>query len=184
MKRIDFPLHQSRSDAFDIVNGALRHARNNPTHDYCSSTSLPSLYSNRRNRDKNDRPSRLPLSASSGRTSAGTSRTSEVADLHHVQLRRCGPYRAICGFDRGNEFALRRVNAQPRRIAGGERDHRRARVDHETELPAVDPAVDQEVTARVTRHDDRARTLRRGRGPAAGCTVSAAGAEPAVTRVA
>src|SRR5208282_5313044 len=46
------------------------------TWSYCSSTSLPALYSKRRSRDRNDRPRRLSLSASSGITSAATSRTT------------------------------------------------------------------------------------------------------------
>jgi hypothetical protein len=43
---------------------------------YCSRTSLPPLYSKRRNRDRNARPRRLSLKAPSGSTSAATSRTS------------------------------------------------------------------------------------------------------------
>src|SRR6476620_7023035 len=43
---------------------------------YCSSTSLPLAYSKRFSFDRNDRPSRFSDNASSGSTTASTSRTT------------------------------------------------------------------------------------------------------------
>ena len=97
----------------------------------------------------------MSLSASSGSTKRGDIADDEVADLDFIEPDRRGADGAVRGLDLGDEFALRRMNAEPGRIACGERDHRRAGIDHEAELAALDAGLDLEVTARVARHDDR-----------------------------
>jgi hypothetical protein len=52
------------------------------------------------------------------------------------------------------------MDAEPRRIAHGERDHGRAGIDHEVDQAAVDPRLDQKMLAR---------------GPAAALAAGAAG---------
>jgi hypothetical protein len=81
--------------------------------------------------DRNEKPSRLSLSASFGRTTAATSRTTRSPTSTNVRPGRRRTYAAIRGFDLGDEIALLRMDAEPRRIARGESDHRRAGIDHE-----------------------------------------------------
>ena len=86
----------------------------------------------------------------------------EVADLDFIEPDRRGAHDAVGSLDLGDEFALRRVDTKAPRIACGERDHRRAGINHEAELAALDAAVNLEMTAGVARHDYRPCSCRRG----------------------
>ena len=87
-----------------------------------------------------------------------------AADLNHIEARRRGAHAAIRRPDFDGEIALRWMDAEPRRIAHGERDHGGTGIDHEVDQAAIDPRLDQKMPARVARHDCRARARSRARG--------------------
>jgi hypothetical protein len=57
--------------------------------------------------------------------------------------------------DFGGKIPLWRSDADSSSIPRGKRDNRRAGVDREVDQPAVDAPLDQEMPARVARHDHR-----------------------------
>ena len=88
---------------------------------YCSSTSLPRSCV-QRTLERNDMPSRLTLSALSGWTSAGTSRTTMSPTSTMPQLAPARRGDAVRGADLDGVVALRGMDAEPRRVALAQRD--------------------------------------------------------------
>ena len=91
---------------------------------HCSSTSLPSLYSKRRSRDRKDKPSRLSLERAvrAAPTRPTLAQVPGSPTSTHVEPGRRRAHDSIRGFDFGDEGIVRRTNAEPSRIAGGQRN--------------------------------------------------------------
>ena len=113
MKGIDFSLLRPRSPRGHIVNGrctASRKGGADPSRGSATARAraLPSLYSKRRSRDRKDRPSKFSLKASSGRTSAATSRTSRlpISTRSRYADAACP---AVRGLDLGDEAVRRQL---------------------------------------------------------------------------
>ena len=94
-----------------------------------------------------------------------------AADLNHIEARRRGAHAAIRRPDFDGEIALRWMDAEPRRIACGERDHGRAGIDHEVDQAAIDPRLDQKMPrasrGTIVAREPAAALAAGGGGPAA-----------------